>query len=88
VVATARTGEEAIEKVRQFQPDLLLVDIKMPGPVLSKVEGPALSEVEGPVLSEVEGPVLSEVEGPALSEVEGSSGFAVIGQQRAHQTAY
>ncbi len=30
VVATARTGAEAIEKVRQFQPDLLLLDIKMP----------------------------------------------------------
>jgi response regulator NasT len=30
VVATARTGEEAIEKVKQFNPDLLLLDIKMP----------------------------------------------------------
>ena len=30
VVATARTGEEAIEKVKQFEPDLLLLDIKMP----------------------------------------------------------
>jgi len=30
VVATTRTGAEAIEKVRQLQPDLLLLDIKMP----------------------------------------------------------
>jgi response regulator NasT len=30
VVATARTGEEAIEKVKQFEPDVLLLDIKMP----------------------------------------------------------
>jgi len=31
VVATARTGEEAIEKATLFSPDLLLLDIKMPG---------------------------------------------------------
>lgn len=31
VIATARTGEEAIEKVTLFSPDLLLLDIKMPG---------------------------------------------------------
>ena len=30
VVATARTGAEAVAKVRQFRPDLLLLDIKMP----------------------------------------------------------
>ncbi len=30
VVATARNGVETIEMVRQFQPDLLLLDIKMP----------------------------------------------------------
>jgi len=27
----ARTGEEALEKVRQFRPDLVLLDINMPG---------------------------------------------------------
>lgn len=31
VVATARTGEETIEKVKIYNPDLLLLDIKMPG---------------------------------------------------------
>ena len=31
VIGTARTGEEAIAKVKQFKPDLLLLDIKMPG---------------------------------------------------------
>lgn len=31
VVATARTGEEAIEQVKLFSPDLLILDIKMPG---------------------------------------------------------
>ena len=31
VVATARTGQEAVEHVKQFKPDLLLLDIKMPG---------------------------------------------------------
>ncbi len=31
VVATVRTGEEAIEKVEILTPDLLLLDIKMPG---------------------------------------------------------
>ncbi len=31
VVATARDGTEAIEKVLEFEPDLLLLDIKMPG---------------------------------------------------------
>lgn len=30
VVATARNGAEAIEKVQEFHPDLLLLDIKMP----------------------------------------------------------
>lgn len=31
VVATARTGREAIEKVNLFRPDILVTDIKMPG---------------------------------------------------------
>ena len=31
VVATARTGDETIERVMIFDPDLLLLDIKMPG---------------------------------------------------------
>jgi len=31
VIATARNGQEAIEKVKLFTPDLLLLDIKMPG---------------------------------------------------------
>ncbi|MFQ5575430.1 MAG: ANTAR domain-containing response regulator [Anaerolineae bacterium] len=31
VVATARNGDEAIARVKQLQPDLLLLDIKMPG---------------------------------------------------------
>ncbi len=39
VVATVRTGAEAVEKVRQLQPDLLLLDIKMPEPALSKAKG-------------------------------------------------
>jgi len=30
VIATARNGQEAIERVKQFGPDLLLLDIKMP----------------------------------------------------------
>ena len=30
VIATARNGQEAVEIVKQFQPDLLLLDIKMP----------------------------------------------------------
>ncbi len=30
VIATARNGKEAIEKVKQFEPDMLLLDIKMP----------------------------------------------------------
>lgn len=30
VIATARNGREAIEKVKQFEPDMLLLDIKMP----------------------------------------------------------
>lgn len=30
VVATARTGAEAVEKVKIYDPDLLLLDIKMP----------------------------------------------------------
>lgn len=30
VVGTARDGQEAIAQVKQFQPDLLLLDIKMP----------------------------------------------------------
>jgi two-component system KDP operon response regulator KdpE len=30
-VDDARTGEEALEKVRQFRPDLVLLDINMPG---------------------------------------------------------
>jgi len=30
VIETARSGTEAIEKVKQFGPDLLLLDIKMP----------------------------------------------------------
>ena len=30
-IEDARTGEEALEKVRQFRPDLVLLDINMPG---------------------------------------------------------
>ena len=31
LVATAKTGEEAIEKYRQFNPDVVTMDITMPG---------------------------------------------------------
>lgn len=31
VVAEAKTGEEAIQHVRDFQPDVVLMDVKMPG---------------------------------------------------------
>ena len=31
VLATARTGREAIEKAETFNPDLVIMDIKMPG---------------------------------------------------------
>ncbi len=31
VVATARDGKEGIEKIREFQPDLVTMDIEMPG---------------------------------------------------------
>jgi two-component system response regulator (stage 0 sporulation protein F) len=31
VVDLAKNGEEALEKVNQFQPDLITLDIKMPG---------------------------------------------------------
>lgn len=30
VIATARNGQEAIDKVKQFEPDMLLLDVKMP----------------------------------------------------------
>src|SRR5262252_5996456 len=30
-VDDAKTGEEALEKLRQFRPDLVLLDINMPG---------------------------------------------------------
>ena len=30
-VDDARTGEEALEKVREYHPDLVLLDINMPG---------------------------------------------------------
>src|SRR6202045_77110 len=30
-VDDAKTGEEALEKVREFRPDLVLLDINMPG---------------------------------------------------------
>jgi two-component system response regulator (stage 0 sporulation protein F) len=31
IVEVAKSGEEAIEKLRLFQPDLITLDIKMPG---------------------------------------------------------
>ena len=31
IVATARSGREAIEKTRKIRPDIILTDIRMPG---------------------------------------------------------
>jgi DNA-binding NarL/FixJ family response regulator len=31
IVATARNGDEALEAIRQFQPDVLVLDLRMPG---------------------------------------------------------
>jgi len=31
VIATARDGKEGIEKIKQFRPDLITMDIEMPG---------------------------------------------------------
>jgi two-component system, chemotaxis family, protein-glutamate methylesterase/glutaminase len=50
VVATARDGKEGIEKIRQFHPDLVTMDIEMPGMDGLTALGIIMKEMPLPVL--------------------------------------
>ena len=50
VVATARDGKEGIEKIRQFRPDLVTMDIEMPGMDGLTALGIIMKEMPLPVL--------------------------------------
>jgi CheY-like chemotaxis protein len=38
-VSTAESGEEGIERAKQIKPDLILMDVVMPGPTASRPPG-------------------------------------------------
>lgn len=51
VVSTSHSGDESVEKARRLRPDLILMDIKMPG----KMDGIAVAEI---IKTELDIPVI------------------------------